>query len=136
MMMKPLRVRYRIWIELDEPKKEDGESRGRRKKDTRGFIAGMGVARLLTAIKATRSLTIAAEQLGYSYKYAWDRTQKIKERLGELAVDAHKGGKGGGGEMILTDTGEKILQMYDDYNEFLSKCLEHKDAIMQSGILS
>ncbi|HME52997.1 MAG TPA: hypothetical protein VKM55_12320 [Candidatus Lokiarchaeia archaeon] len=134
--MKPLRIRFRIWIELDEPRNEEEKPKGRRKKDTRGFIAGTGVARLLSAIKATRSLTEAAEQLGYSYKYAWDRTQKIKERLGELAVDARKGGKGGGGEMSLTDTGEKILQMYEEYDAFIEKCLEHKDAIVQSGILS
>lgn len=134
--MKPLRVRFRIWIELDEQKKEDTESRGRHKKDTRGFIAGMGVARLLAAIRKTHSLTVAAEQLGYSYKYAWDRTQKIKDRLGEVAVDARKGGKGGGGEMTLTNAGEKILQMYDEYDEFIAKCLECKDTIVQSGILS
>ena len=134
--MKHLRIRFRVWIELDESKKEEPGAKGRRKKDTRGFIAGMGVARLLAAIKATRSLTIASEQLGYSYKYAWDRTQKIKERLGEFAVDAHKGGKGGGGEMTLTGAGEQILQMYEEYNEFLSKCLEKKEAIIQSGILS
>jgi molybdate transport system regulatory protein len=134
--MKSLRVKYRIWIELDEPLKGTPEQKGRRKKDTRGFIAGLGVARLLAAIKATKSLTVAAEQLGYSYKYAWDRTQKIKERLGDLAVDAHKGGKGGGGEMTLTDVGEKVLQMYDEYDQFIAKCLEHKDAIMKSGIIS
>ena len=134
--MKPLHVKFRIWIQLDEPRKVEEKPKGRRKKDTRGFIAGMGVARLLAAIKTTRSLTEAAEQLGYSYKYAWDRTQKIKERLGELAVDAHKGGKGGGGEMTLTEAGERILQMYEEYDAFIEKCLERKDAIVQSGILS
>jgi len=135
--MKNLRVRHRIWIEIDEPPKDDGEQpRGRRKKETQGFIVGPGVSKLLAEIKATRSLTQAAEKLGYSYKYAWDRTQKLKERLGEDAVEAHKGGKGGGGEMLLTEVGEKVLQMYDDWDRFFKKCVEKKDEIIRSGILT
>jgi molybdate transport repressor ModE-like protein len=89
----------------------------------------------LSAIKETRSLTIAANKVGYSYKYAWDRTQKMKERLGEPAVETHKGGKGGGGEMILSPAGEQMLQKYQEWDDFFNKCTMHKDAIIKSGIL-
>jgi len=133
--MKPLRVRYRVWIEADEPRKETPAVKGRRKKETQGFIVGLGVARLLSAIKETRSLTLAADDVGYSYKYAWDRTQKLKERLGEAAVETHKGGKGGGGEMILSAAGDQVLQKYQEWDEFISKCVEHKADITKSGIL-
>lgn len=134
--MKPLRVNFRVWIELDKelPEKQGGKKRGRRKETSR-FICGKGVTRLLTAIDNTHSLTKAAKKVGYSYKYAWDRTQKLKERLGENAVEARKGGSGGGGEMILSDQGKKILEMYNEYNDFVKKCLENKEKIMNSGLL-
>jgi molybdate transport repressor ModE-like protein len=133
--MKPLRVRYRIWIEADEQRKETPAVKGRRKKETQGFIVGLGVARLLSAIKETRSLTLAAEKVGYSYKYAWDRTQKIKDRLGEPAVETEKGGKGGGGHMTLTPAGESALKEYLEWEDFISKCMERKADIIKSGIL-
>lgn len=133
--MKPLRVKYRIWVELDESRTDTPVASGRRKKETQGFIVGLGVARLLSAIKETRSLTLAAEKIGYSYKYAWDRIQKIKERLGELAAETEKGGKGGGGHMTLTPIGDKILSEYLEWDEFIRKCMARKEEIISSGIL-
>ena len=133
--MKPIRVRYRIWIEADEPRNEAPAVKGRRKKETQGFIVGLGVARLLSAIKESRSLTLAAGKVGYSYKYAWDRTQKMRERLGEPATETEKGGKGGGGHMTLTPAGESVLQEYQEWDEFIKKCMKYKEKIIRSGIL-
>jgi molybdate transport repressor ModE-like protein len=133
--MKPLKVNYRIWVSVDDPDSLPPPPKGSRKKDTSRFIIGLGVARLLESIKTTGSLTVSAETLGYSYKYAWDRTQKLKERLGEPAVEAHKGGRGGGGEMRLTEAGEKVLEMYQAYDLFVNKCLENKEKIEASGLL-
>ena len=131
--MKPLKINFRVWIELDENLQVDQalKKRGRRKETSR-FICGKGVTKLLSAIEETHSLTVAAKRVGYSYKYAWDRTQKIKNRLGEPAVEAHKGGKGGGGNMELSKKGKDILEMYKEYNEFVKKCLENKDKINKS----
>ncbi len=135
--MKDLRVRYRIWIEIsDGHPAESDQKKSSRKKETSGFIVGLGVARLLKAIKKTGSLTGAANELGYSYKYAWDRTKKLRDRLGEIAVDARKGGKGGGGEMTLSEAGEKVLRMYEEWDDFLRKCCEHKQEIESSGIFN
>jgi molybdate transport repressor ModE-like protein len=135
-MMKKLRVKHRVWIELDEDRSMDQPPvKGRRKKDSTSFIVGLGVARLLSAIKETRSLTLAAGKLGYSYKYAWDRTQKIKDRLGETAVEAHKGGKGGGGEMMLSPAGDEILRFYTEWDDFIKQCMKHKADIIKSGLL-
>nr|MDO8115755.1 LysR family transcriptional regulator [Candidatus Sigynarchaeota archaeon] len=134
--MKNLRVRYRVWIEISDNHPVDTtQKKTSRKKETSGFIVGLGVARLLKAIKTTGSLTGAANELGYSYKYAWDRTKKLKERLGEQAVEAKKGGKGGGGEMTLSEAGENILRMYNEWDEFIRACCERKDQIEASGIL-
>ncbi|MFX0103482.1 MAG: winged helix-turn-helix domain-containing protein [Candidatus Hodarchaeota archaeon] len=134
--MKPLRINFRVWIELDEPlsSEYDVKKKGRRKETSR-FICGKGVTRLLDAIDKTHSLTKAAKEVGYSYKYAWDRTQKIKSRLGEPAVEAQKGGKGGGGNMHLSTKGKEILEMYKEHNDFVNKCLENKEKIVKSGLL-
>ncbi|MBD3186548.1 LysR family transcriptional regulator [Candidatus Bathyarchaeota archaeon] len=134
--MKNLRTRFRIWIELEEKKEEDlDQDTGRKRKETSRFICGKGVYGLLKAIKETGSLTDAAKKVGYSYKYAWDRTRKLKARLGIPAVEAHKGGKGGGGEMNLTPEGEHIIELYGEWQSFIEKCMEHKDEIEMAGLL-
>ncbi|MHA1368833.1 MAG: winged helix-turn-helix domain-containing protein [Promethearchaeota archaeon] len=133
-------VHYRIWVEVSDPglKKDKNVERGkshRKRKETSKFICGKGVAKLLRAIKKFKSLTKAAKSVGYSYKYAWDRTQKIKQRLGEPAVESRKGGKGGGGEMHLTPIGEKVLALYEEYDKFILKCIRNKERIEKSGLL-
>ncbi|MHA1792147.1 MAG: winged helix-turn-helix domain-containing protein [Promethearchaeota archaeon] len=131
-----LKINYRIWIEISEEKDHDVSKRkGRRKKETSRFICGKGVYSLLKAIDELGSLTAAANKVGHSYKYAWDRTQKIKNRLGEAAVEAMKGGKGGGGAMKLSEVGKKILEMYEKWNEFFAKCIKNKEKIESSGML-
>ncbi len=92
-----LRVKKKQWLEFD------GKN-----------LLGEGGANLLGAIEQTHSLTVAAEQLGYSYKYAWTRLKKMHERTGIPVVDAHKGGTGGGGHMDLTPWGRIILQRFRD----------------------
>jgi molybdate transport system regulatory protein len=92
-----LRVKKKVWLEFD------GKN-----------LLGEGGARLLDVIGETHSLTVAAERLGYSYKYAWTRLKKMHERTGIPLVDAHKGGTGGGGHVELTPWGELILKYYKD----------------------
>jgi molybdate transport system regulatory protein len=92
-----LRVKRKLWLEFD------GKN-----------LLGEGGASLLDAIEETHSLTLAAERLGYSYKYAWTRLKKMHERTGIPVVDAHKGGTGGGGHMDLTPWGRIILQRFKD----------------------
>ncbi len=95
-----LQVKRKTWLEFD------GKN-----------LLGEGGARLLDAIGETHSLTLAAERLGYSYKYAWTRLKKMHERTGRPVVDAHKGGTGGGGRMDLTQWGQIVLQRYKDAEE-------------------
>ncbi|MHA1682073.1 MAG: winged helix-turn-helix domain-containing protein [Promethearchaeota archaeon] len=128
--MDNLRVNFRIWIELDDEKQgETMKRKGRKRKETTRFICGYGVYKLLSAIKETGSLTMAAKKVGYSYKYAWERTKKIEERLGVPAVEAHKGGRGGGGTMVLSKEGDEILSLYREWLEFFNECSRKKDDI-------
>jgi molybdate transport system regulatory protein len=103
-----LKVKKKLWLEFD------GKN-----------LLGEGGARLLDAIEKTHSLTLAAEQLGYSYKYAWTRLKKMHERTGIPIVDAHKGGTGGGGRMDLTSWGRIILQSYKDAEGLRGNAQDH-----------
>ncbi len=103
-----LQVRRKVWLEFE------GKN-----------LLGEGGARLLEAIEETHSLTIAAERLGYSYKYAWTRLKKMHERTGIPIVDAHKGGTGGGGHMDLTPWGRIILQRYKNAEGSRTNAQDH-----------
>jgi len=80
-------------------------------------ILGSGWANLLECIDNTdnsepKSLTKAAKECGYSYKYAWNILNKIKERSGKSPVETRKGGLGGGGWVKLNDWGKYLLRTY------------------------
>jgi len=80
-------------------------------------ILGSGWANLLESInssdnKEPKSLTKAAIECGYSYKYAWNILNKIKERSGKSPVETKKGGLGGGGWVKLNEWGKYLLKTY------------------------
>jgi hypothetical protein len=37
--------------------------------------------------------------------------------------------------MRLTEAGEKVLEIFQDYDQFVNKCLERKEKIEASGLL-
>jgi len=85
--------------------------------DERKNILGSGWAKLLESIKESSkdglgSLTHAAEECGYSYKYAWNILKRIEKRTGVSPVITGKGGPGGGGWVKLNDWGEFLLRTY------------------------
>ncbi|MFX0037377.1 MAG: ModE family transcriptional regulator [Candidatus Hermodarchaeota archaeon] len=86
-------------------------------------ILGSGWAKLLKNIKKNKegSLTQAAKECGYSYKYAWNILKRIEKRTGTPIVITGKGGRGGGGWVRLNNWGLYILKIYEDYLKELSK---------------
>lgn len=75
-------------------------------------ILGPGDIKLLEALQHHQNLTKAAEECGYSYKYAWGKLQAITKKSGKAVVDAQKGGKGGGGSVMLSPWGVHLLHIY------------------------
>ncbi len=93
----------KFWLEFQDNQREN--------------ILGSGWANLLERIYLTnnnepKSLTQAAKECGYSYKYAWNILNKIKERTGKSPVETRKGGIGGGGWVKLNKWGEYLLNTY------------------------
>ncbi|MFX0002524.1 MAG: winged helix-turn-helix domain-containing protein [Promethearchaeota archaeon] len=80
-------------------------------------ILGSGWAELLDKIEKNEegSLTLAAKECGYSYKYAWNILKRIEKRTGMSVVKTGKGGRGGGGWVKLNDWGSYLLKIYKLY---------------------
>lgn len=102
----------KFWLEF-----HDGESKN---------ILGSGWAKLLECINLSeknepKSLTRAAEECGYSYKYAWNILKRIEKRTGISPVETGKGGTGGGGWVHLSEWG---LYLLTTYNNLLSELEE------------
>ncbi|MHA1784826.1 MAG: TOBE domain-containing protein [Candidatus Helarchaeota archaeon] len=104
-----LSLNYKIWLE---------------KKSKN--ILGKGGAALLEQIKKHKNLGIAAKELGYSYKYAWNILKKIKEKTGKNPVKTHKGGTGGGGGIEITSFGEKLINIFNTFNEFVDDAIKNR----------
>ncbi|UCD01185.1 MAG: LysR family transcriptional regulator [Promethearchaeota archaeon] len=80
-------------------------------------ILGSGWAELLKNIEKNKegSLTQAAKECNYSYKYAWNILKRIEKRTSIPVVITGKGGRGGGGWVKLNNWGQYLLKIYNDY---------------------
>lgn len=67
---------------------------------------------LLGHVQRMGSITAAARAAGVTYKTAWDRLRNLQTRLGQAVVIAAKGGRGGG-RTLLSETGQALLQYYE-----------------------
>jgi molybdate transport repressor ModE-like protein len=103
-LKKKVSFGLKIWLEF-----ENGERKN---------ILGSGWAKLLNRINELsvvedNSLTKAAQDCGYSYKYAWNILKRIEKRTGKAPVDTGKGGSGGGGWIRLNEWGQFLLETYN-----------------------
>lgn len=86
-------------------------------------ILGSGWANLLKNIDEHEggSLTQAAKECKYSYKYAWNILKRIEKRTGVSPVETGKGGSGGGGWVRLNEFGKYLLKVYTDLQSEIDK---------------
>ena len=86
-------------------------------------ILGSGWADLLDHIEKNEggSLTQAAKECNYSYKYAWNILKRIEKRTGKPVVITGKGGRGGGGWVKLNEWGLHLLKVYKEYLKEITK---------------
>ena len=86
-------------------------------------ILGSGWANLLRNIDKhdNGSLTQAAKECNYSYKYAWNILKRIENRTGIAPVETGKGGRGGGGWIRLNEFGKYLLYIFSELKSEIKK---------------
>jgi molybdate transport system regulatory protein len=94
---------------------------------------GSGWASLLHNLEKNKegSLTQAAKECNYSYKYAWNILKRIEKRTGMSPVDTSKGGSGGGGWVKLNAWGRYLLKSYKEYLEEIRKAEKRLGEMMK-----
>ena len=84
---------------------------------------GEGRWRLLKMIDETGSLRAASQRLGVSYRKAWGDLKKTETLFGKKLVHRERGGSDGG-NMKLTEAGERLLTAYEELNKRLELFLQ------------
>jgi len=72
---------------------------------------GPGKIRLLELIAETGSISAAGRAMTMSYRRAWMLVDELNHMFREPLVEAHPGGKDGGGTS-LTETGTDVVRRY------------------------
>lgn len=92
--MKQLRIRSKIWLEVD------GQA-----------FLGDGRYRLLSAVQRNGSISAAARDLGLSYRKVWAQLQAMEESAPFPIMERRIGGKGGGSSQ-LTDEIMALMKQF------------------------
>lgn len=111
--MKNKEIRIRCWIDIDGEK-----------------FFGPGPAQLLELIEKEGSIAKAAQQMGMSYKKAWDLITDLNTRGKVPYVISRKGGEKGGGAEV-TEAGKKVLLKYKALEARLQSVVEEEKAILK-----
>jgi molybdate transport repressor ModE-like protein len=94
---------FKVWLETDE-----------------GYVFGPGVYGLLKKVKETGTLKEAATSLGMSYRFAWGLVKRAEKKIGHPLLEAHKGGRAGGGGAELTEVGSEFLEEFSKIEAIVS----------------
>jgi molybdate transport system regulatory protein len=95
---KDYKIESRIWITTDE-----------------GTFLGEGRICLLREIEKHGSISQAAKAMKMSYKKAWELVNSMNKQGPQLIVTPKTGGVGGGGS-ILSETGKKAIDLFEELN--------------------
>jgi molybdate transport system regulatory protein len=101
------RARGRFWIEGPE-----------------GTFLGYGRVILLERIRDHGSISAAARSMEMSYRHAWQLVDSMNRQSKTPVVAKSTGGKGGGGA-VLTEAGERAIELfwpaYAEFKEHLAR---------------
>ncbi len=100
-----LKANGRIWIDTED-----------------GPFMGYGRLEILEKIKEFGSIRKAALDMKMSYRQAWQLIDQMNHQAEFPLVISHRGGKGGG-QAILTETGEQAIAQFKDFNKAFQQFL-------------
>jgi molybdate transport system regulatory protein len=78
---------------------------------------------LLERIRDYGSITKAARSMSISYRHAWKLVDSMNRLATQPLVTTASGGRGGGGALV-TETGEKAIQMFHQINKKLKRFIQ------------
>ncbi len=61
-----------------------------------------------------------------SYRFAWGYLRKVEERLGAPIVEKRRGYRERSGGTALTELGQQLLKLYEEYEKKLKDLLTQK----------
>ncbi|MBO0358111.1 LysR family transcriptional regulator [Hymenobacter sp. BT186] len=93
------RLNGRLWVETDDDR-----------------YMGIGRLELLSQIQEQGSISKAAQQMGMSYKRAWDLVSSLNAQSARPVVNTQAGGKRGGGAEVTAE-GQQLLQEFRELQE-------------------
>ena len=111
-MERNVRISVRHWVFINDVK-----------------FFGPGRIQLLEGIQETGSIVKAAQQMGMSYKKAWDMVVSLNTLGKSPFVVTHKGGQNGGGAEI-TETGKQAIEAYKKLGDNLKAMAEAEQALL------
>lgn len=88
---------------------------------------GPGPVELLERIAETGSIKQAAQQMGMSYKKAWDLVNNMNTMAAQPFVVTSTGGEKGGGS-ILSEEAKQMIQYHRELRERFRQFLEQETA--------
>ena len=83
---------------------------------------------LLRTVRYTGSLNTAAKTLEISYSHAWYTVFKINCLFNSPLIIATRGGRGGG-QAVLTEKGNRLIEQYDEIKINLNAYLQKLDMV-------
>jgi|SRR5687768_3397052 len=92
---------------------------------------GPGKVDLLALIASTGSIRHAADRMGMSYMRAWKLIKTMNACFKQPLVEAMRGGRAHGGA-VLTETGQKALQFYQEMEATCLKAMKAQWQGLQS----
>lgn len=97
----------------------------------RDIALGPGKVSLLRLVRDTRSISEAARRMEMSYMRAWSLIQTMNRCFSESVLTTTRGGRDRGGA-VLTETGERLLALYEQLE---ADCLAATEATRKEIVL-
>lgn len=91
-------------------------------KTSEGKLVGKGRIELMEKIKKFGSIRQAAADMQMSYRQAWQLIDDVNTKAKTPLVISQRGGAGGG-KAVITPEGEKVIALFNAFNERFQKLL-------------
>lgn len=92
---------------------------------------GPGKIALLEAIQRSGSISAAGRAFGMAYRRAWLLTDELNRMFSQPLIEAHGGGRGGGGA-ALTPLGKEVVALYRRAEQKAAKAMARELAAIEA----